>query len=219
MLPSNALPGGGPGPPSRCSGYGSILLPNSSLHVGHGVGDFSINHLGIKLMRSIRRIRVGVENILSQFVQRTRLETFRQSRVVVAVVIVVGAYSPETDNRASRLLARRVVTLGRETILLDIVVPLLAVTGTGDGQSSPIWGSASPPLGGDAPLDEGSPLAPGKGSAGDAAPGEGAAGVSTSLLVRSRNWSTNPCTCRSADTSLAFSKLVGMVAVKSRTSV
>ena len=96
--------------------------------------------------------------------------------------------------------------------MLHIAIPLLAVTGTGDGESSP-------QLSGDAPPDEGSPLAPGKGSAGDAAPGEGAAGVSTCLLVRSWNWSTYPGTCGSADTSLALSRLAEMVAVKSRTSV
>ena len=56
--------------------------------------------------------------------------------MIVAVVIVVRAYSPVTDNRARRVLARRVVTLGREIILLHIVIPLLAVTGTGDGESS-----------------------------------------------------------------------------------
>ena len=37
----------------------------------------------------VRRDRVGVATWLSQLVQRTRLETFRQSRVVVIVDVVV----------------------------------------------------------------------------------------------------------------------------------
>ena len=57
--------------------------------------------------------------------QRTRLETFRQSRVVVdvnvvvvVVVVFVGAYSLVTANRARQLVAaRRVTTLGRWTLL------------------------------------------------------------------------------------------------------
>ena len=58
----------------------------------------------------IRRVRVGVETWLSQLVQRTRLETFRQSRVVVivdvvvvVVVVFVGAYAPVTGNRVRQL--------------------------------------------------------------------------------------------------------------------
>ena len=66
-------------PPSR----------TTRLRVGPGVGDFSRNHLGIKLMRSIWRVRVGVETQLSQLEQRARLETFRQSRVVVVVDVIV----------------------------------------------------------------------------------------------------------------------------------
>ena len=60
-------------------------------------------------MRSIRRVRVGVETQLLQLVQCTRLKTFRQSRVVVVVdvvvvgVVVLGAYSPVTGNRARQL--------------------------------------------------------------------------------------------------------------------
>ena len=37
----------------------------------------------------VRRDRVGVATWLLQLVQRTRLETFRQSRVVVIVDVVV----------------------------------------------------------------------------------------------------------------------------------
>ena len=100
--------------------------------------------------------------------QRTRLETFRQSRVVVVVDVVVSCDAPLS-------------------------------------------------LGGDAPPDKGSLTAPGKGSAGDIAAGEGAAGASKSHLVRSRIWSTNSCTCGSTDTPLAFS--CGAFGVKSRTPV
>ena len=71
------------------------------LRVGPGVGDFNRNRLGIKLMRSIRRVRVGLNIESSQLVQRTWLETFRQSRVVV--VVDVGVYSPVTGNRACHL--------------------------------------------------------------------------------------------------------------------
>ena len=68
------------------------------LLVGHIIGDFSSNRLGLKLVLSIQRFRVGVETYLSQLVQRTRLEMFRQSRVVVVVVVVVGTYSPVKGN-------------------------------------------------------------------------------------------------------------------------
>ena len=111
--------------------------------------------------------------------------------------------------------AHRVTTLGRQILLLCLAVPLLAVASTGAGESPLVSGDAHPPLGGDAPPDEGPPPAPGKVSAGDAAPGEVAAGVSKSLLVRWRIWSTNPCTCRSTDTPMAFSWLAEMLAVKS----
>ena len=73
--------------------------------------------------------------------------------------------------------------LDREILLLRIATPLLAVAGTRAGECPLVVGAAPPPLGGDAPPDEGSPVAPGKDSAGDAAPGESAAGVSKSLLV------------------------------------
>ena len=100
-------------------------------------------------------------------------------------------------------------------MLLRIATPLFAVPGTGAGENSSVSGDAPPPLGGDAPPDKGSLTTPGKGSAGDAAPGEGAAGVSKFLLVRSPIWSTNSCTYGSADTPLVFSWLAGMMAVKS----
>ena len=62
----------------------------------------------MKLMRRIRRVRVGVETQLSQLVQGTRLEAFRQSRVVVVVVVVVvvEAYSFITGNRVRQLRGR-----------------------------------------------------------------------------------------------------------------
>ena len=71
------------------------------LRVGPVVGDFSRSRLGIKLMRSIQRVSVGVDIASSQLVQRTWLEMFRQSRVVVGVD--VGVYSPVTGNRARHL--------------------------------------------------------------------------------------------------------------------
>ena len=86
-------------------------------------------------------------------------------------------------------------------------------------ESSSVSCDAPPPLGGDAPPDKGSVTSPGKGSAGDAAPGEGTAGVSKSRLVSSRIWLTTSCTCGSADTPLAFLWFAGALAVKSRTPV
>ena len=95
----------------------------------------------------------------------------------------------------------------------------LGRAGTGAGKGHAVLGDAFPPLGKNAPPDRGSLTSLGKGSAGDAAPGEGVTGVSKSLLVRSRIWSTNSCTCGSADTPPAFSWLAGMLALKSRTPV
>ena len=103
--------------------------------------------------------------------------------------------------------------------MLRKAAPLLAVASTGAGGSPSVLGDAPPPLGGDNPPDKGSPGALGKGYAGDVALGEGTAGVSKSLLVISRIWPTNSCTCRSADTPLMFSCLAGILAVKSRTPV
>ena len=63
------------------------------------------------------------------------------------------------------------------------MAPLFDVAGT--------EADAPPSIGGDAPPDKGLLVAPGKVSAEDGAPGEGAAGVSKSLLVRSQISSTN----------------------------
>ena len=76
---------------------------------------------------------------MSQFVQRTRLETFRQSRVVVNV----GVYSPVTGNSAR-----------------------LAVAGTGAGEGRALSGDALNLHGVDAPPDKGSRTSPSKYSAG-----------------------------------------------------
>ena len=57
---------------------------------------------------------------------------------------------------------------------------------------------------------------PGKCSLRNSATGEGTMGVSKSLLVRLRIWSTDSYTYGSADTQLVFSWLAGMLAVKSR---
>ena len=104
-------------------------------------------------------------------------------------------------------------------MLLRIAAPLLAVAGTEAGESSPVSGDAPPPLGVDAPPDKGPLTSPNKGSASNTAPGEGAVGVSKSLLVRWWIWPTNSCTCGVADTPLAFSWLSGILAVTSRTPI
>ena len=83
--------------------------------------------------------------------KRTRLETFRQSRVLV-VVVVVGAYSPITGNRARQL---RGSTPCDDVGPMNPVAahsgpPLLAGAGSGADESPAILGDASPPLGGDA---------------------------------------------------------------------
>ena len=117
-------------------------------------------------------------------------------------------YSPVTGNHARRLrgsLPHDDVG-SRNPVGADSGL-LLAVAGMGAGESPPVSGDAPPPLGGDASPDKGSLTALGKGSAGDAAPDEGSAGVSKSLLVRSWIWSTTPCTCGLADTSLVLSWL------------
>ena len=139
---------------------------------------------------------------------------FHQSHVVavvvIAVVVVVEAYSPVTGNHARQLCGSTLPDDVRP-MKLRMAPPLLAVVGTGAGKSPAVSGDALPPLGGDATPD--------KGSAGDAAPGEGAAGVRKSFLVRSWIWSTNSWTCGWTNTPLAFSRLVEMLAVKSRTPV
>ena len=106
--------------------------------------------------------------------RRTQLETFRQSRVIVVVDVVVvtavvfaGAYFPVTSNRALQLRG----SMPRDDVRpMNPVVthshPLLAVAGTGAGEGRASLGDALPPLGVDAPLDKGSFTSPGKGSAG-----------------------------------------------------
>ena len=61
-------------------------------------------------------------------------------------------------------------------MLLGIAALFLAVAGKGAGENIPVSGDSPPLLGGDAPPDEGTLTAPGKVPAGDAAPGNGAAG-------------------------------------------
>ena len=163
MMSSNAPPGAGHGhfedvrntirfSPSR----------TAWLRVGPGVGDFSRNRLGIKLMRSIGRVRVGVDIASSQLVQRTWLETLRQSRVVV--VVDVGAYSPVTGNRARHL---RGSTPRDDVGPINRVVansgPPCCCRGTGEGRA--VSGDALPSLGVDAPPNKGSLTSPVKGSA------------------------------------------------------
>ena len=94
---------------------------------------------------------------------------------MVVVVVVVGLHSPVTGTTSiGYTAARRVRTLGGGILLLWITVPLLAVPGTGAGESLPVLGNAPPPLGGDTPADEGPPAAPGKSSTGDPAQSEDA---------------------------------------------
>ena len=104
------------------------------------------------------------------------------------LIVVVGAYSPVTGNHAYQLHGStpRGNVGPRNRVVAHRAVLLLAVAGTGAGESSPVSGNAPSTLGGDAPPDEGPPAALGKGSAGDVASGKGAASVSSSLLARSR---------------------------------
>ena len=138
--------------------------------------------------------------------QRTRLETFRQSYVVAVSIVVVGACSPVTCNRGHRLHGStpRIEVESRNPVVTHSDT-LLVVVGTVAGESLPVSGDAPPSLVGDTPLKKAPPTSPGKRSAGDAASGEGTAGVSKSLLVRSRIWSTRSFTCGSADTPLELS--------------
>ena len=77
-------------------------------------------------MRSIWRVRVGVAIWLSQLVQRTRLETFRQSRVVVVVdVVVVRRDRVGVATWLSQLVQRtRLETFrqSRVVVIVDVVV-------------------------------------------------------------------------------------------------
>ena len=117
--------------------------------------------------------------------QRTWLESFRQSRAVVFVV--VGAYSFVICDRTRQL---RCSTSRDDAGSMNFIDahsgPLLTVAGTEAGESPPVSGDAPLPLGGDTPPDKGSLTAPGKGFAGYTAPDRGAAAVSESLLVRLR---------------------------------
>ena len=123
--------------------------------------------------------------------QRNRLETFRQS--YVAIIVVVRTYSPVTGNRARRLHGNTPRdNLGpRNPVVAHSNLSSRCSRHRGR-QKSPVWGDATPSIGGDAPSDKGPPAAPGKGSAGDTASGKGAASVSESLQVVSWLWSTNP---------------------------
>ena len=76
-------------------------------------------------------------------------------------------------------------------MLLRIAAPLLSVASREADQKSVVLENAPSPLYGHALPDKGSLTAPGKGSAGDADPGEGAAGLRNSLLIKSRIVSTN----------------------------
>ena len=88
--------------------------------------------------------------------QRTLLETFHQNRVDV---VVVGAYAPVTDNHDRRL---RGSTPRDDVRPINHVVghccSLLAVAGTKAGESPLVSGNVPPPLGGNAPSDEGCSL-------------------------------------------------------------
>ena len=131
--------------------------------------------------------------------QCTRLETFRQSRVVVtggAVVVVVAVavtYSPVTANCARRL---RGSTQGDDVGPMNLFIVHSGSTSRCSRhrglRKSTCFGRCSASHGGNTPPDEGFVTAPGKLSACDGAPGKGAAGGSKSLLVRSRISLTNP---------------------------
>ena len=105
--------------------------------------------------------------------QRTRLETFHQSRVVVVVdvvivvvVVFVGAYSPVTGNPARQLRGSTPPDdVGPIILLSRIAAPLLAVAGTRTGEGRDVSGDALPPLSVDAPPDKGYLTSTGKGSA------------------------------------------------------
>ena len=114
--------------------------------------------------------------------QCTRLETLRQSRVVVVdavvdvVIVFVGAYSLVTGNHARQLRGSTPRDgAGPITLLLRIAVPVLAVAGTGAGEGRAVSGDALTPLGVDAPPDKGVDAPPDKGSR--TSPGKDSAGA------------------------------------------
>ena len=118
-----------------------------------------------------RRVRVGVETWLSQLVQRTRLETFRQSRVVVTVdvvvvvvIVFVGAYSPVTGNHARQLRG----STPRDDV--GPMNPVVMYSGTrsccswdGAGEGRAVSGDALSPLGVNDLPDKGVDALPDKG--------------------------------------------------------
>ena len=124
----------------------------------------------------IRRVRVGVETWLSQLMQRTRLETFRQSRVIVivdAVVVVVGAYSPVTGNRARQLRGSTPRDdVGPMNLAVAYSGPRSCCSQHGGRRESRCFRRRSPTqLGVDAPPDKGVDALPDKGV--DASPDKG----------------------------------------------
>ena len=164
---------------------------------GYGVGDFNSNRLGINA-------QYPVCSCLCRDLVVTTCALYSARKVppepcgccellvvvVVVVVVVVGPYSTVTGNGARWFHGSTPRDdVGRSNyVVAHIAVPLFAVACTGGGERPPVSGDASPLLGGDAPPDEGSPAAPGKHSAGDAAPGEGEMGARKFLLMRSRSW-------------------------------
>ena len=103
--------------------------------------------------------------------QRTRLETFSQSRVVV-VVVFVGAYCPVMGNRARQLRG----STPRDDVgpMNPVVVysgPLSCCSRHGGQRRSRCLGGALTPLGVDAPPDKGVDALPDKGV--DAFPDKG----------------------------------------------
>ena len=97
--------------------------------------------------------------------QRTRLETFHQGRVVVVDdVVFVGAYSPITGNRPRQL---RGSTPRDDVGPMNPVVahsgPPSCCSGQGADEDRAVSGDALFPLGVDVPSDKGSLTLPGKG--------------------------------------------------------
>ena len=197
MLPSNAPPRGGPWPPSRCSGYRPIPPLRSS-------------SAACWLWCKQHQQQPPRHQADSQCPARPSWG--RDLAVPARAAYSAGKVPPEppggcccwdilllTGNRACPFHGNTPRdNVGLRNSVVARSGPSLAVAGTWASESSPLLSDAPPPLGGSAPRDEGPPAAPCKGSTGDAASGEGSAGMSKFLLVRSRIPSTNPCTCESA---------------------
>ena len=110
--------------------------------------------------------------------QRTQLETFRQSRmvvvvdvvvdvVVVAVVVFVGAYSPVPGNRAHQLHdSTPRGDVGPTNSVVAHSDPLSCCSQHGGRRKSCCFSSVPPPSGGDSPPLKGSLTSPEKGFAG-----------------------------------------------------